>query len=202
MSQTNAEEVGIHDRGDETLCAHAYSYASIGRRLAAYSIDLILSFISTLIPVYLIGRALVATGIWVPTAAAPSGFSWYLAVISGFLSTGPIYGALFHASPWQATLGKRLLKIYVTDNNGKRISLARSFFRVLTFSLLAPALGSLVSVITIAASERRKGLHDFIAKTLVLTGRADTDVIEPWRFVVAIGIPVAETLAMLIATTT
>jgi len=36
----------------------------------------------------------------------------------------PIYLILFDASLWQATFGKRIRKIYVTDNEGRRISLA------------------------------------------------------------------------------
>ena len=40
---------------------------------------------------------------------------------------GPIsYFILCEASTWQATFGKRLLRIYVTDDSRKRISIMRS----------------------------------------------------------------------------
>ncbi|WP_374688865.1 RDD family protein [Promineifilum sp.] len=40
-----------------------------------------------------------------------------------------LYFALFEASSWQATPGKRRLKLVVTDSRGQRLSLARSFAR-------------------------------------------------------------------------
>ncbi len=40
-----------------------------------------------------------------------------------------LYFSLSEASTWQATIGKRLLGLHVTNANGKRIGLAHSFLR-------------------------------------------------------------------------
>src|SRR5215471_9373369 len=45
----------------------AHSYASVGRRLAAYFIDFSISTLSVTVSVYLILELLIATGAWVPT---------------------------------------------------------------------------------------------------------------------------------------
>src|SRR5262245_28307761 len=109
------------------------SYASLSLRWSAYIIDVSLSVLSVTVPVYLILRLLEATGAWVRTQRSPDWDGWrYVISIAFFLSTGPVYFVLCHASPWQATVGKRLLKIYVARGDGSRISLGRSFIRSLT----------------------------------------------------------------------
>ncbi len=114
-----------------------------------------------------------------------------LAVVFGFaLSTGAIYLTLFESSPWQASFGKRILDMHVTDNEGKRISFARAFGRWFCkwfFNLfwLWP-----VSLGTIAGTREKKALHDFAARTLVVRGRPEPGgSLEPWRVLVAFGIP-------------
>jgi hypothetical protein len=58
-----------------------------------------------------------------------------------------------------------------------------------------------MSVVTIAGSNRRKGVHDFIAGTVVLKGRPATGgTLEPWRIAAFIGFPVAWMLGTLLAT--
>jgi RDD family len=59
---------------------------------------------------------------------------------------------LWEASSWQATLGKRLLNIYVTDDNRQRISLGRSVGRWLARWICSWFGGNLISVITIAST--------------------------------------------------
>ena len=49
----------------------------------------------------------------------------------------------------------------------------------------------LVSVITIAATTKRKALHDFITNTLVLRGRLVPErIVESWRIALALGVPI------------
>jgi uncharacterized RDD family membrane protein YckC len=121
--------------------------------------------------------------------------------IAFLLSTGPVYFAICHASPWQATFGKRLLKVYVAGDDGNRISLTRSLIRCITLWLLSVFWVGLISVITIAVSSQRKGVHDFVARTLVLRGRpVPGGTLEPWRIVVFVGLPVAWMLGTFLAT--
>jgi uncharacterized RDD family membrane protein YckC len=172
------------------------TFASLGRRIGAYLIDILLVF-CVLAWVAITFRVLRAAGIWTPGGGAPPDVLWRalgigakLAVLLAFvIAGGPIYLILFECSPWQATLGKRLLNIYVTDNGGRRISLGRSFGRRLAMWMFT-WVGALISLITIAASREKKALHDFAAGTLVVAGRPiDGGALESWRPLLAFALP-------------
>lgn len=77
-----------------------------------------------------------------------------------------LYFALFESSPRQATPGKMLLGIFVTDEQGRRISFGRAVGRNLArvLSKMFCWLGYLLALFT----ERTQALHDLIASTLVL----------------------------------
>jgi uncharacterized RDD family membrane protein YckC len=74
------------------------------------------------------------------------------------------YFTLFEASAWQATPGKRLLKIKVTSLASVRISLGKSALRFLSKILSAQLL---IGYIMILFTKRKQGLHDLISKTIV-----------------------------------
>jgi uncharacterized RDD family membrane protein YckC len=78
-----------------------------------------------------------------------------------------LYHAYFESSSWQATPGKRVLSLYVTDLNGQPISFlhatGRHFSKIIT-GLIPLGLGYIMAGFT----ERRQALHDMIAGTLVL----------------------------------
>jgi uncharacterized RDD family membrane protein YckC len=88
-----------------------------------------------------------------------------LAVVA--LVTGWLYFAYLESGENQATWGKQILGLYVTDLAGNRISFARatgrSFAKIITGSLL---LG--IGYIMAGFTERRQALHDMIASCLVL----------------------------------
>ncbi len=122
-------------------------------------------------------------------------------MIAFVLSIGPVYFALCEASPWQATLGKRLLHIYVASDDGKRMSIARSFGRWIAKWFLNGFGLVLISVITIATTKRHKSLHDFATQTVVLKGRpASAGALEPWRIAVSFGFPFVWILGTFLAT--
>ena len=77
-----------------------------------------------------------------------------------------LYSASLESSVWQATVGKKLLGLYVTDVSGKRISFARASGRFVGKSLehLTLFIGFLVAGFT----ARKQALHDIIAGCLVL----------------------------------
>ena len=75
------------------------------------------------------------------------------------------YFTLLETSMWQGTIGKKLLKIKVTDMNGKRINFKRATIRFLSKILSAQLL---IGYIMILFTDKKQGLHDLIAKTLVL----------------------------------
>ena len=82
-----------------------------------------------------------------------------------------LYFALCESSVWQATLGKRALGIRVTDLNGQRISFMRATGRY--FGKLLSAFFFCVGFLMVAWTQRKQGLHDLLAQTLVLNGRAN-----------------------------
>ena len=174
------------------------SYAGLGRRISAHLIDITIAFTVT-IAAGLFMRYLLAAGVWtVPegdrdlvTLVHALPVTAKLAVIMAFVvSKGPIYSGLFQASAWQASIGKRLLSLYVTDTGGKRLdllrSLGRSFAKDLFHSL--PFLG-VASVATIAATSRKQALHDYAARTVVVKGRPPGNGSPGlWRIVVGFAI--------------
>lgn len=85
--------------------------------------------------------------------------------VSGLV--GAVYFIAMESSPWQATLGKRLLGIRVTDMDGGRISGWRAAGRY--FAKLISALVLLIGFFMAAFTEKKQGLHDMIAGCLVVS---------------------------------
>ena len=77
-----------------------------------------------------------------------------------------LYFAIFESSPRQATPGKMMMGIFVTDIYGRRISFLRALGRTLG-KVLSKAfcyLGYILALFT----DRSQALHDLLANTLVL----------------------------------
>lgn len=78
-----------------------------------------------------------------------------------------LYSALLESGPQQATLGKMALGIMVTDLDGDRVSFGRATGRF--FPKYISALILLAGYLMVAWTEKRQGLHDILAGTLVVT---------------------------------
>jgi uncharacterized RDD family membrane protein YckC len=76
-----------------------------------------------------------------------------------------LYEALMESSSYQATLGKMIFGMKVTDLYGNRISFARASGRHFAKILSGMILG--IGFIMVGFTERKQGLHDMIAGTLV-----------------------------------
>ncbi len=118
-----------------------FFFAGLGRRLAAHLFDMTISA-SVFLVVDLTMRGLRAIGLWRPATKravedhdliaawhALGAFSKLALVLGFILSMGVIYSALFESSAWQATFGKRLLDMHVTDDEGRRIGVRRALGR-------------------------------------------------------------------------
>jgi uncharacterized RDD family membrane protein YckC len=70
------------------------------------------------------------------------------------------------SSSMQATLGKMALGLKVTDLNGKQISFGKATGRY--FAKIISAIILLIGFIMVAFTEKKQGLHDMIAGTLVV----------------------------------
>lgn len=80
-----------------------------------------------------------------------------------------LYWIVLEASAWQASIGKRLMSIRVVDLNGQRVTLARSAARNLLKFVSVLTFG--IGFIIIAFTRREQGLHDILARALVVRGR-------------------------------
>jgi len=83
---------------------------------------------------------------------------------------GWLYYGLLESSRWQATLGKRAVGIFVTGVHGERISFARASGRY--FASLISYATALIGFLMGAFTQRRQTLHDLIAGTVVVYGKA------------------------------
>lgn len=76
------------------------------------------------------------------------------------------YHIAFTGSAWQATPGKRLLGIKVVDEDGQRITLARSTGR--WFAAALSYLTFYIGFLMAAFTDRKRALHDMVASTRVV----------------------------------
>jgi uncharacterized RDD family membrane protein YckC len=85
------------------------------------------------------------------------------------LATVWLYFALLESGPVQATFGKRIMGLKVTDMAGERISFGRAsgrFFGKLITGMIPFGIGYMMAGFT----DRKQALHDLIAGTLVIRG--------------------------------
>ncbi len=78
-----------------------------------------------------------------------------------------IYFTILESSRWQASLGKKLLKLRVTDTGGLRIPWWRAALRRLLFDLILRftyGIGHILAGFT----PRKQGVHDLLARCLVV----------------------------------
>ncbi len=83
------------------------------------------------------------------------------------------YFAGLESSSWRATLGKRVMGLYVADTQGRRVTFVRASGRFLGGRFLAhvPSFGLyyfLFDCLCAGFTPRRQALHDMFARCLVL----------------------------------
>jgi uncharacterized RDD family membrane protein YckC len=145
--------------------------AGFWRRAGAYAID------AVLVVVILVLLSLLASGAFTgsPPGEMKRGLVRVISALDGrvlafgWLVGWPLYFALLESSPWQATPGKRVLGLVVTDRDGARPGFGRALGRHL--AALANYLSLLVGWLLVALDRDKRGLHDHIAGTRVLSLR-------------------------------
>jgi len=156
----NASPTPIHP---DTPLTVSYSYVGFWTRFGAYLIDAVILFIITI-------------GIFILLAVSFKNLD--VLVTSDYVLTPTgiiVYGLLFvfywayftvqECSSFQATLGKRAVKIKVIDNAGNRISFGQAVIRDLL--KLIPIVGWICCIV-IGFSEKKQGLHDMAVCTYVI----------------------------------
>jgi len=136
-------------------------FAGFGVRFGAFLIDAVIVSAMVWIAGFIVGFAY---GSLVQQPQYLGQIGTVIAIVLAWL-----YSAGFESSRSGATLGKRLAGIRVTDLTGKRISFGRASLRfVAKIIAIAPVgLGFLV----ILFNKHRRGLHDLLARTLVLQNK-------------------------------
>lgn len=154
-------------------------YASFWQRFGAWVIDLVVLMIPSSIVSYAMGGIGAFEHLLAQIQATPNAMS--AALIEYALATrsinlaitviGFLYYALFEASRWQATPGKLALRLRVTNLDGHRLSIARASLRnVVRLANLITGLIPFICYIAVAWTQRKQGLHDLAARTLVVNG--------------------------------
>jgi uncharacterized RDD family membrane protein YckC len=128
-----------------------FIYASFWQRFFAVFIDGIILIIPSYIFTYIFGRETLTT---------------YMANII----TGWLYGAAMESGSWQATVGKRSMRIKVIDMQGQRISFGQATGR--HFGKYISTIILCIGYLMMLWDDKKQTLHDKMANTLVIEGEA------------------------------
>ncbi|HQS83853.1 MAG: hypothetical protein B7Y25_03005 [Alphaproteobacteria bacterium 16-39-46] len=150
------------------------NYAGFWRRLGAGLIDNVILHIMTGVVLSFFGISLIDT---VDTNIFVSGNTVSINGVEGmgnFLQTTLsvevvflwLYYAFFQSSKYQATPGMMVLSMRIVNYAGESISFWRASGRFLATYLSWMIAG--IGFLMIAFTPRKQGLHDYIAKTLVI----------------------------------
>lgn len=154
------------------------NYAGIGARFLAALIDGIIigipiGILSTVLSAMMAARVVTrASGRHYNPGMAAGDVGTFFAgfgfiMVLSFVITWA-YFAMMESSSWQATVGKRVMGVKVTDANGARISLGKATLRLAVKAFLSGWF--LIGYIMAFFTQRKQALHDLIAGTLVLSG--------------------------------
>ena len=154
-------------------------YAGLGRRLIAFVVDAILILLFGLVAAAVLGllRGLQNAYFYFVQHVPADQLTTDGSMIALYSSIVASYGLLVIVIPWlyyagfessrsQATPGKLLMHIVVTDMNGNKPTFARVTLR--HFAKFLSTLIIFIGFLMIGLTKKRQGLHDRIAGCLVL----------------------------------
>ncbi len=169
--------------GAPEIAATGVIPAGFWRRVAAWVIDGILVMVSFfIVGIYLWPDLVETTTLVSQVEGARLETVRYAPTMLGTAVLGIAfwaYVALQECGPAQATLGKRMLRLRVTGLDGARVSLLTASFRswprwlpgILGVIGILDAIGGLAALaacIAVAFTRRKQGLHDMMARCLVV----------------------------------
>ncbi|MGB7284406.1 MAG: RDD family protein [Candidatus Acidiferrum sp.] len=152
------------------------AYAGFWLRFVAYVIDAVVSgvaFLILLIPLFVLTGAGSALAKIISDDDIGDAWGAFMGVgfILGFfgiiLVVSWLYHALSESSSWQATPGKKILNMIVTDMTGQPISFARASGRYFA-KIITAMIPLFIGYIMAGFTEKRQAIHDMIASCLVL----------------------------------
>ena len=140
-------------------------YGGFWLRFVAYIIDAVIMNITGGVIDAFVGVGIGAMGAGSDVVTASTIGAGALSLVVNWL-----YSAMLESSSWQGTVGKKALGLVVTDEAGRRIGFGRATGRY--FSKILSSLILLIGFFMIGWTERKQGLHDKLAGTLVYKARS------------------------------
>lgn len=140
-------------------------YGGFWIRVVAYIIDAIILGIAGSVIGSILGIGGGFAAAFDPTSADAALAGAQLASAGIGIVLGWLYYAIMESSANQATLGKMVFGLVVTDLGGNRISFARATGR--HFAKFLSSIILLIGYIMVAFTDRKQGLHDMLAGTLI-----------------------------------
>ena len=135
------------------------SYGGFWKRVIAYLIDaFIIAFPVTMIFGTVIPQTMMTENVQVTSVAVS--MPQVIMLVASW-----VYFAGLESSAWQATVGKKMLGMKVTDTSGERIDFIKATIRY--FAKILSSFILMIGFIIVAFTAKKQGLHDFIAGTLV-----------------------------------
>lgn len=162
LNQSEPAQINVQPQAQSlsrSLKTQQVQYAGFWIRVGAYCVDLVIM----LIPTYLISFLIQAS---IPTTDPAERFGVQFINLFFNVMVMWVYYAASESSVWQGTIGKKLLGLKVTDIDGARISFGRATGRYFSKLLSALLLG--IGFMMVGWTQRKQGLHDKIAYTLVV----------------------------------
>jgi len=139
-------------------------YGGFWIRVVAYIIDAIILNVGFGIIARILGIDLFAVD---PARMDAAEAMSQLGSFQGIVLVGAwLYFALMESSPRGATVGKMALGLRVVDEQGQRISFLRATGRF--FAKFISGLILMIGYLMVAFTDRKRGLHDIMAGTLVV----------------------------------
>jgi uncharacterized RDD family membrane protein YckC len=149
-------------------------YGGFWARLVALTLDNAIVFAVLLAAMLSFATLAVAVGM--------DGVSGLVNVVSWLLVTFVpfLYWPVLESSPWQATFGKRIMGLQVSDADGNRLSFLHALLRSLAKIISGIPFG--LGFVIAAFTARKQALHDIIVKTLVVR----TGPSQLWKVILAL----------------
>lgn len=153
------------------------NYAGFWLRFVAYIIDAIIIYVVqsfVFIPLFAMFGFSFASQLSNPEAMTEAEAIGMIGPIMGMMGATMILGIVISVAYWsimeasklQATVGKLALGLIVTDAQGNRLNIGQSIIRNL--SKIISSMILLIGYIMAGFTEKKQGLHDMIANTLVV----------------------------------
>jgi uncharacterized RDD family membrane protein YckC len=151
-------------------------YAGFWLRFVAYIIDGVIcgfAFLVLLVPLFILTGAGTVLGKITSGENISDDVATFMGLgfLFGFFGIifliGWLYFALSESSSWQATLGKKMLNLKVTDLSGQPISFGRASGRYFS-KIITGLIPLMIGYILAGFTEKKQAIHDMIASCLVL----------------------------------